>query len=275
MMPTTATATWPSGLKSPIEADGASPRRVVSLSAGSSRLLWELGLWGRVVGVSAFCTQPEGDPRPVLGGFSKVTLDKVKSVEPDLVLLYSNVQADLAAELIRAGVNVLALNPFTLRAIGESIFVLGQTMGVPERAGQLAARFGANLEALRPDQSPARDRPVYFEEWHEPLVCGVPWVGEGLELLGCRDVFAERRSIHTPQRQVSAEEVIARKPEVIFFSWCGKKVDWKQVNARPGWDTIPAVRNGHLYEIPSNEILQPGPGVVEGFHRMREFLKQT
>jgi iron complex transport system substrate-binding protein len=242
------------------------------LSAESADWLVRLGAWEQVVGVTAFFEQPPGlPPRPRIAGFSTARLDRILSLEPDLVLGFSDVQAGVAAELIRRGLTVLITNQRTIAQTFDSLELIARAVGRAAAAQPWLDQLREQLTAVDP---PARRPRVYFEEWYDPPVSGICWVSELIERAGAADVFAERRSrAAARQRVVSTEDVVAAAPEIMLASWCGQPVDWKQVHHRPGWAKLPCLQTNQLYEIPSSEILQPGFALAEGYQRIKEIVR--
>lgn len=260
----------PPASRAPIN-NAARPQRIVCLSAEAAEICQRLGAWERIVGVSAYFNQAHNEPRPVISGFSGGSVEKIVALEPDLVLTFSDVQAGLAAALIRAGCTVLATNQRTLAEIADMICLLGRVIGCAEKAESLSADFSQALAALRFE--PARRPRIYFEEWPEPMISGIAWIGELIELCGGRDLFAQRRGKAAVDRTVRSEEIIAAAPEIIIASWCGKSVDFAALRQREGWTQIPAIQNGALFEIASSAILQPGPALLEGARQLAEIIK--
>jgi polyphosphate kinase len=221
------------------------------------------------VGVTAFYQQPKGaEPKPRVSGFSSGNIDAILELEPDLVITSTDVQHQLAADLIKAGVNVWAMNTRCLGEIYEAIRNLGQLVRRPNEADCLV---GEMERALEPADLNGDERPhVYFEEWPEPLITGIGWVSELVERAGGNDIFEELRGEkQAAKRAVAPEEVVTRRPEIIFASWCGKPVDFADIRARRDWDKIPAVRHSRLVEIPSDDILQSGPALVRGYQVLK------
>jgi iron complex transport system substrate-binding protein len=223
------------------------------------------------VGVTAFAQTPAGAQRkPRVSGFSSVDYQKIEALRPDLVITFSDVQAEASRELIRRGYPVVATNQRSLEEIFATVQMLGRIVGREAAARRLAARM---TSALAPTAG-ARQRPaVYFEEWNNPLISGVGWVGEMIERAGGRDIFPELRNRgRAPDRVVSGEEVVRRQPDIIIASWCGKKARLDQIRNRPGWDSIPAVSADRIYEIDSQRILQPGPSLAAGMRELRRII---
>jgi iron complex transport system substrate-binding protein len=242
--------------------------RIACLSAETADLCARLGAWEQVVAVSAYAEQSGLPRRPVVSGFSTGDVDRILAHGPDVVLAFSDVQADLCAALVRAGATVLATNQRTLAEIAGTMRAVGRFIGKGNEAEQLAAEFERELESLR-TESVRRPR-VYFEEWPEPPVTGIAWVAELIEWVGGCNVFAERRSRFAREREVTDAEIVAAKPEVILASWCGKPVDFAALQRRLG--ETPAVRAGRVHEIPGAEILQPGWRLLEGARRMQNIF---
>ncbi len=241
------------------------PQRLVALGADGADILHRLGVWAQVVGVTSFYRPPRGaEEKPRVSGFSSGNLEAILKLKPDLVLTSTDVQHQLASELIKEGVAVWAMNSRSLEEIYDAIRNLGQLVRRPAEAGEIVAAMEAELRPVPVNGAP-RPR-VYFEEWPDPLIAGIGWVSELIERAGGEDIFAEkRREKKSAARMVAPDEVLARRPEIIFASWCGKPVQKAEIAGRCGWDRIPAVRAGRLFEIPSDDILQSGPRLARGY----------
>jgi iron complex transport system substrate-binding protein len=251
------------------------PQRVVCLAAEVPEIIHTLGAFDCIVGVSGFARRLGAVRRlPKVGGFSDPDIEKVLRLEPDLVITTSDIQADAAAQLIRQGIPVLALNPFRLAHIWSNILMVGGVLGRQQKAAALVAQLQGELDALRAQVPRHKDAPrVYFEEWLDPMISGIGWVSDLIEWLGGVDVFAELATQRLARhRFVTSEAVLARQPEVIIASWCGKRADLASICARPGWDQLPAVQRGAVYEIPSDVILQTGPGILQGARQLVELI---
>jgi iron complex transport system substrate-binding protein len=248
------------------------PSRIVCLSGEAVEIIYALGAGSRIVGVTGFAVTPPAVRRkPRVSGFSSVNYDKVEALKPDLIITFSDVQAEAAKELVRRGHVVLATNQRSLAQVFETIGLIGRVIGREAQAEKLVARMRA--EIFRRSGKGSRRPRVYFEEWNDPLISGIRWVGELIEAADGEDIFPELRACPRAQdRMVTGAEVIRRQPEIIVASWCGKKVNFSEIRRRPGWDTIPAVRAGRLYEIESAHILQPGLSLIQGFRRLREIM---
>jgi iron complex transport system substrate-binding protein len=251
------------------------PERIVCLTEETVETLYLLGEDRRIVGVTGYAVRPPRVRRekPRVAAFTSADLPKVLALEPDLVLAFSDLQADIVAELIRAGVAVHAFNQRDVAGILAMIRTLGALVGAAERAGRLADGYARRLEALA--AAPPERRPrVWFEEWDAPLIAGIGWVSELIAIAGGQDVCAELAARPAARdRIVDPQAVAAAAPEVILASWCGKKVRPERIAARPGWEGVPAVREGRIHEIRSPLILSPGPAALtDGLDAIRAAL---
>ncbi|QBY01864.1 cobalamin-binding protein [Rhodophyticola sp. CCM32] len=251
------------------------PSRIICLTEETVETLYLLGEDHRIVGVTGYAIRPARvrQEKPRVGAFTSADIPKILALEPDLVLTFSDLQADIVAELIRSGVAVHAFNQRDIAGILAMIRTLGVLVGAGARAKALAARFEARLQCLR--DLPRAHRPrVYFEEWDDPAISGIAWVSELIEIAGGEDVFAHLRHEQAARdRIIDPSDVIAAAPDVIIASWCGKKVRPERIAARPGWQDIPAVKTGRISEIKSPLILQPGPAALgDGLDAMLDIL---
>ena len=256
------------------------PQRIVCLTEETVETLYLLGEQDRIVGISGYCVRPPEARRdkPRVSAFTSADIPKILDLRPDLVLSFSDLQADIVAALIRQGVSVHAFNQRTIAQIFDMIRMLGALVGASDRADRLVADLQAELAAARRRASQLPRRPlVYFEEWDQPMISGIAWVSELIEVAGGADIFADRAGGKSAtERIVTAEEVIARAPDLIIGSWCGKKFRPEKVAARPGFDQIPAVRHGALHEIKSPIILQPGPAALtDGLRALQAIIHPT
>lgn len=250
----------------PIQVAMFLPQRIVCLTEETVETLYLLGEERRIVGISGYCVRPPQarQEKPRVSAFTSADIAKIRALEPDLVLTFSDLQAEIVAALIRAGVAVHAFNQRSIAEILDMIRTLGAIVGAAARADQLAETLAAGLVAARDhaQRFPSRPR-VYFEEWDEPMIAGIRWVSELIDIAGGSDIFADRAAAKSAQdRIVTADDVIARAPDLIIGSWCGKKFRPEKVAGRPGFDRLNAVRTGALYEIKSPLILQPGPAAL-------------
>jgi len=242
------------------------PQRVICLTEETVETLYLLGEEHRIVGVSGYAVRPTRvrKEKPRVSGFISADFDKILALAPDLVLTFSDLQADIAAELIRRNVAVHAFNQRDVAGIFAMIRTLGALVGSASKAEQLVRSLEQRLAQVRARAALLECRPrIYFEEWDEPMISGIGWVAELIEIAGGIEVFpALSRCKSAKERIVMPEQVIAAAPDIIVGSWCGKKFVPAKVAARPGFATIPAVRDGFLREIKSPLILQAGPAAL-------------
>jgi iron complex transport system substrate-binding protein len=241
------------------------PRRIVCLTEETVETLYLLGEQDRIVGVSGYAVRPPEVRRekPRVSAFVSADIPKILALAPDLVLAFSDLQAGIVADLVRAGVAVHAFNQRDIAGILAMIRTLGALVGAAERAGALAQDYAKRLAAIAATPRPARRPKVYFEEWDDPLISSIGWVSELIAIAGGEDVFPElRHQQSASDRIVAPEAVRTAAPDVILASWCGKKVVPDRIRQREGWNEIPAVRNGRIVEIKSTIILQPGPAAL-------------
>ncbi len=253
------------------------PQRIVCLTEETTETLYLLGQGDRIVGVSGYTVRPpEARLKPKVSAFINAKFDKIADLKPDLVLAFSDLQADLCAELVRRGMNVVVFNQRSVAEILQMIAMLGGLVGCQQEAEQLADRLSADLDRIAESASrfPRRLR-VFFEEWDEPLISGIRWVEELVAIAGGTPIFPELSTAGLAKnRIVAAAEVARRDPEVIFASWCGKKVKKATIRSRPGWDATAAIRDDRIFEIKSTYILQPGPAsLTDGVRQMHAILK--
>ena len=245
---------------------GFLPERIVCLAEETVETLYLLGEERRIVGVSGYAVRPPRvrQEKPRVSAFISADIAKILALEPDLVLTFSDLQADIVRDLVKAGVAVHAFNQRDIAGILAMVQMLGAIVGAQEKAAALAADLEARLADVRARAHQLRYRPrVYFEEWDEPMICGIGWVSELIGIAGGIDIFAGKaRAPAAAGRVVSAGEIIAAAPDVIVGSWCGKKFLAQRVAGRPGFECLPAVRDGALHEIKSPLILQPGPAAL-------------
>jgi len=255
------------------------PARIVCLTEETTETLYLLGEGDRVVGVSGYTVRPpEAREKPKVSAFINARFEKIEALNPDLVLAFSDLQADIAAELIRRGYAVVTFNQRSVAEILQMICMVGALVGRADRAVELADSLARGLDDMRTRAATLTRRPrVFFEEWDDPLISGICWVDELIEIAGGDPVFpALRRERLAKQRIVTPAEVAARDPEVIVASWCGKAVRKRTIVSRPGWDRVSAVRDEHIYEIKSTYILQPGPAsLTEGVARLHACIARA
>lgn len=214
--------------------------------------------------------------KPRVAAFITADVDKILALEPDLVLTFSDLQAGIVAELVKRGVAVHAFNQRDLAGIYAMIETLAALVGVPEKGRQLAAELREGVAAVRAQANGAPRPRVYFEEWDEPMIAGIGWVSELIEVAGGAEVFPElARHDAARDRIVTAEQVIGTRPDIVIGSWCGKKFRPERFAARPGFEALPAVQNGFVREVKSTLILQPGPAALtDGLHALRAIIAE-
>jgi iron complex transport system substrate-binding protein len=252
--------------------------RIVCLTEETVETLYLLGEQDRIVGVSGYVVRPKEARRdkPRVSAFISADTEKIRALQPDLVLTFSDLQADIVADLIRHGLQVHAFNHRTIAGIFDMMRMVGAMAGAGGKAASLVAGMEARLDAAREESAKFARRPkVFFEEWDDPLISGIGWVSELVEIAGGIDIFPERAAqAGAKERIVSQADVIAAAPDIIIGSWCGKKFSPAKVRAREGFADVPAVRNDKLYEIKSPIILQPGPAcLTDGLDALQKIIR--
>ncbi|TKW77793.1 MAG: cobalamin-binding protein, partial [Bradyrhizobium icense] len=241
------------------------PRRIVCLTEETVETLYLLGEQDRIVGVSGYAVRPPQVRRekPRVSAFISADIPKILALKPDLVLAFSDLQAGIVADLVRAGVAIHVFNQRDIAGIFAMIRTLGAMVGAAERADELARAFEQRLAGIAAMPRPAPKPKVYFEEWDDPLISGIGWVSELIEIAGGEDVLPKLRLQQAAKNRIIAPEIVREAaPDVILASWCGKKVVPDRIRQRPGWSDIPAVANNRIVEIKSPLILQPGPAAL-------------
>ena len=239
--------------------------RIVCLTEEPTEILYLLGEGRRVVGISKWTVRPPEarEEKPIVSAFTGGNVKRICALEPDLVIGFSDIQAELASKLIAANQQVLIFNQRSLAEILDVILVLGRMVGRETEAKALVESYERRLDTVRARHAGAARPRVYFEEWNDPMISGIRWVSELIQVAGGEDVFADRSTGKlAKERFVTSEEVVAAAPDVIVASWCGEPVDVPSFGARDGWQDVPAVRDGRIHEIPSELILQPGPACL-------------
>lgn len=243
------------------------PRRIVCLTEEPTEVLYALGEQDRIVGISGFTVRPARarKEKPRVSAFTSAKIDKILALKPDMAIGFSDIQADIARDLIKAGVEVWISNHRSVDGIIDYVRRLGALVGAHDKAEVYARELESHVERVHAQGAALPRHPrVYFEEWDEPPITGIRWVAELIRIAGGEDVFPEMAEQPLAKHRILADaaEVIRRRPDIIMASWCGKKFQPATVTARPGWDGIPAVRDGELHEIKSPIILQPGPAAL-------------
>ena len=253
------------------------PRRLICLTEETVETLYLLGEQDRIVGVSGYAVRPpEVRQKPRVGAFTSVRLDKILALKPDLVLAFSDLQADIVSDLAKAGVAVHLFNQRDLAGIFAMIRTVGALIGESAKADTLARTLEERVAAVARETRDALRRPrVYFEEWNDPMISAIGWVSELIEIAGGEEVFSHLRDAPgARERIVTSDAVIAARPDVILASWCGKKVVPRQIAERPGWAAVPAVTDNRIVEIKSTLILQPGPAALtDGLDAIKAALR--
>lgn len=254
------------------------PERIVCMTEETTETLYALGEDWRIVGISGFTVRPARarKEKPRVSAFTSAKIDRILELRPDLVLGFSDLQADIAAELIRHGVSVHVFNQRSVSGILTMIRMLGGMIGQQKKAEDYVARLERDVDEVRAASLSQRARPkVYFEEWDEPPISGIRWVSELISIAGGDDCFPECAKEPLAKNRIVSDpdEIVRRQPDIVIGSWCGKKFRPEKVAARPGWDSIPAVVNGQVHEIKSSLILQPGPAALtDGLGELRRII---
>ena len=252
------------------------PERIICLTEETVETLYLLGEQDRIAGVTGYAVRPPvvRKEKERVAAFTSAKIDKILSLKPDLVLAFSDLQAEIAAELIKNGVAVMTYNQRDITGILAMIRHLGSTVGVGDKAEALALSYEKRLTDLRAKKNTNNRPRVYFEEWDSPMITGIKWVSELVEMAGGTDVFSSLSSNESAtDRVVTSEKVIEAAPDIIIASWCGKKVRRETFSERDGWSIIPAVKNNRIYEVKSPLILQPGPAALtDGLEKLVEIL---
>lgn len=253
------------------------PERIVCLTEEPTETLYLLGEGHRVVGISAYTVRPKEAraDKPVVSAFIGGSIEKIKALQPDLVIGFSDIQADLAQRLVAENLQVLIFNQRSVQEILDTILVLGRIVGAESRAQSLCAGYIQRLSAAQERAQKRTRRPrVYFEEWDDPMITAIGWVSELIELAGGQNVFRDRaQGRHARDRFVTSEEVLARAPEIYIASWCGKPFDRQAALQREGWDKLPAVTAKRVFELDPAIILQPGPAsLTDGLDALERII---
>ena len=254
------------------------PERIVCLTEETTETLYLLGEQDRIVGISGFTVRPPQarKEKPKVSAFTSAKIHRIVELKPDLVLGFSDLQADIAAELIRQGINVLVMNHRSVSEILDMILMLSAMVGAGDRGAALVRDYEQRIERVKHAAAHFTRRPrVYFEEWDEPMISAIRWVSELVDIAGGKDCFAELGMMPLGKDRIIADSarVIDANPEIIIGSWCGKKFRPEKVSVRPGWETIDAVRNDRLFEIKSPNILQPGPAALtDGLSQLHQIM---
>lgn len=256
------------------------PQRIVCLTEETTETLYLLGEQDRIVGISGFTVRPPRarKEKPKVSAFTSANIDAILALKPDLVLGFSDLQADIAATLIRHGISVHVFNQRSVAEIFSMIAQLGGLVGAQEKSLQLIAKLQSNIDAARARAAQFSRRPrVFFEEWYDPLISGIGWVSELVGIAGGDDIFPELAKEPGAKQRIIADpmQVVARAPDIVIGSWCGRKFKSEKVLARAGWENVPAVRHSQLFEVKSPLILQPGPAALsDGLAALQDIIAQ-
>jgi len=253
------------------------PQRIVCLTEEPTEILCALGERERIVGISAYTVRPSDirSDKKVVSAFIDGSVRKIKDLKPDLVVGFSDIQADLAAKLIKAHLPVLIFNQRSVQEILEMIDTLGRMVGEADRVTGLIDSYLGHIETIKKRSSELSRRPkIYFEEWDEPMISGIQWVSELVEIAGGQDLFSHLSTEKgAAERQPTLEMVIESNPDMIIGSWCGKPVDIESIRQRPGFKKIKAVQNDMIFEMDPSIILQPGPAsLTDGLAKLSELI---
>jgi iron complex transport system substrate-binding protein len=252
------------------------PERIVCLSYDIYEILCAIGSAGKIVGKPSGTDRPDTEPAAKIGGYGTPDIDAIMAAKPDMVIGYSEICAKTMAKLISLNINTLALHHSCLEEIYASIGLLGRLTGNTREATTLIEAMRREFREIASETGQLPRRPViYFEEWNNPYVCGVEWVTEIIDIAGGKDCFAYKsHPKRYTERRVGTEEITKAAPEIILASWCGNPLDKDSFKQRPGWESVPAVKTGTIYEVPGEMILQPGPGLVGGARFIRDIIKK-
>jgi iron complex transport system substrate-binding protein len=256
------------------------PQRIVCLTEEPTEVLYALGEQHRIVGISGFTVRPAiaRKEKPKVSAFTSAKIEEILKLRPDFVVGFSDIQSEIAAALIKQGIEVWISNHRSVAGILDYVRRLGALTGAADKANAYADDLEKNLVRMQSQATQLKQRPkVYFEEWDEPLITGIQWVAELIRMAGGDDIFPERaeKSLAKDRIMANGDEVIAANPDMIFGSWCGKKFRPEKVAKRDGWSEINAVKNNQLFEIKSPIILQPGPAALtEGIQEMSRYIQQ-
>lgn len=243
------------------------PQRIICMTEETVETLYLLGEQDRIVGISGFTVRPPQarKEKPKVSAFTSAKIPKILDLKPDLVLGFSDLQADIAAELIKHGIEVYIFNHRTVDGILRMIRTLGRLVDAGPAADALAVGYEEKINAMREHTAQWNTRPtVYFEEWYNPIISGIGWVSELIEIAGGVDCYADNAKHQGGKDRIVADplEVVAKSPDIVIGSWCGKRFHPHKVGEREGWAEVPAVLHNNVHEIKSAVILQPGPAAL-------------
>lgn len=256
------------------------PERIICLTEETTEALYLMEEDHRIIGISAYTMRPERARREKtkVSAYITARTEKILALKPDLVLAFSDMQADIVADLIKEGINVHCFNHRSISETLQMIRTLSSLIGQPEKGEKLVAKLQSNLANIQQQASKLAVRPkVYFEEWFDPIITGIGWVSELIEIAGGIDCYQEfaKQSLAKNRIVADASDVIAKQPDIYIASWCGRKFDKEKVTSRVGWQDIPAIKNDDIYEVNSTDILQPGPAALtDGVAQLANIISQ-
>ena len=256
------------------------PQRIVCLTEETTEWLYLLGQEARIVGISGYTVRPlrAREEKPKVSAFLSAKIDKILALKPDCVFGFSDLQADIASLLIKAGVQVTVFNQRSVDEIFSMLYQVAAMVGEVNQGEIRLKQFRENLNAIQTAASNFKRRPIiYFEEWDEPRISAIRWVSELITIAGGDDCFPELAIMPMGKDRIIADDqsIVSRAPDIIIGSWCGKKFRPEKVFQRAGWESIPAVKNNQLFEIKSADILQPGPAALtDGVAKLHQIIQQ-
>ena len=254
------------------------PQRIICLTEEPTEIIYLLGEQHRIVGISRYTVRPPEakENHPIVSAFVDGSVKKISELKPDLIIGFSDIQADLAAKLIKANQQVLIFNQRSIGEILEVILTIGRILSAGGKAQKLVDKYNKILEEAKEKTNKQKTKPrVYFEEWDNPTFSGIRWVSELIEIAGGKDIFSEKsHGKNAIDREIEWSEVVEKDPEIILASWCGKPVDINSIKGRANWDKIAAIKNNRIHEIDSSIILQPGPAsLTEGLEVLESLIR--
>ena len=253
------------------------PKKIVCLTEEPTEILYALGEEDRVVGISAYTVRPKEAKRdkPVVSAFIQGSVQKISALQPELIIGFSDIQADLARDLISANLPVVIFNQRSIQEILDVIVQIGSLVGRADQAKTLVSGYIQRIETIQAN-APTKRPKVYFEEWDEPTITAIQWVDELIQIAGGNNIFSDRaKGKDAKSRFVSSEEIIAAAPDLVLASWCGKPFDQTAFMSRPGFEAIPAVQQNMIFEIDPSIILQPGPAcLTDGLDAIAQHIEQ-
>jgi len=254
------------------------PKRIVCLTEETTEMLYLLGEQDRIVGISGFTVRPPQarKEKPRVSAFTSAKIDKILKLQPNLVLGFSDLQADIAADLIRHGINVHVFNQRSVAEIFSMILMLGAMVGCEEKARCWVVDIEKKINDIKQQVATRKTRPIiYFEEWYDPIITGIQWVSELIVIAGGDECFPELSQQPLAKHRIIENhlDVVKRQPDIIIGSWCGRKFRTEHVMQREGWADVPAVKNKQIFEIKSANILQPGPAALtDGLNQLKQII---